>query len=233
MKTIALIPARSGSKGLPNKNIKNIAGKPLIGWSIEQALAAKDIEEVYVSTNCKNIARIAELFGAKVPFLRPEAISGDEATTEDTISHFLSFLQKNKIVCDNLLLIQCTSPVRQSGRFDDAIHFFYSNHYDSILSVSESHRFYWKNLKEPVPLYNFQKRPRRQNIAKDDLSYFETGSFYLFKKEMFLRYKNRICGSVGLYVTPENEMFDIDGITDFSICEALLNVEKRVQTFAA
>ena len=233
MKTIALIPARAGSKGLPNKNIRNIAGKPLIGWSIEQAFAAKDIDEVYVSTNCTKIAKIAESFGAKVPFLRPEAISGDEAITEDTVIHFLSFLQKSNISCDNLLLIQCTSPVRQSGRFDDAIQFFDSNKYDSILSVSESHRFYWRNLKEPVPLYNFQARPLRQNISKDDLSYFETGSFYLFKKDVFLRYKNRICGSVGLYVTPENEMFDIDGITDFSICEALLNIEKRVQTVAA
>ena len=233
MRTIALIPARSGSKGVHNKNIKIIAGKPLIAWSIERAMSSKLIDEVFVSTNCKKIAKISKKYGAKVPFLRPESISDDEATTETAVEHFLGFLEKSHITVDNMVLIQCTSPVRAPTRFDDAIKFFSDNAYDSLVSVAESHRFYWKNLESPKAMYNFKSRPRRQDISKDDLSYFETGSFYIFSTEVFKKQKNRICGKVGLYVTPENEMFDIDSLADFSICENILSNSKLVQSFAA
>ena len=233
MTTVALIPARGGSQGLAEKNIKNIFGKPLIAWSIEQARASISIADVYVSTNCKKIAAESIKFGAKVPFYRPEQISGHRSTTESAIHHFCEEAQKLGIEFDNILLIQCTSPVRAKERFDDAIKFFKDKNYDSVLSVSKSLKFQWSNPESPRALYDFKNRPRRQDINKEDFKYVETGSFYIFKRDKFLEFKNRLCGSIGMYITPDNEMFDIDNFTDFSICEKLLSLSSKEQIFAA
>ena len=233
MKTVALIPARSGSKGLSDKNIKLISGKPLIAWSIEQARSSKLVDEVYVSTNCPRIAGISRSYGAQVPFLRPESISCDHSTTESAVDHFSKFLNKKQLVCENILLIQCTSPIRAVGRFDDAINNFNQRKLDSLIPVSNTHRFLWKNFEQPTPDYDFKQRPRRQDIVGSERSFIETGSFYLFKNSKFMEIKNRICGKYGLYLTPEDEAFDIDSELDFTVCEALLNSNKDRTVFAA
>ncbi len=233
MKTVALIPARSGSRGLPNKNIKMIAGKPLIAWSIEQAKASKSVGTVYVSTDCPKIAELSESYGAKVPFLRPKNLSSDIATTESVVDHFCKFLKQKELFYENVLLIQCTSPVRAPHRFDDAINYFNKKRFDSLISVAESHKFFWKNFENPTSSYDFKQRPRRQDIKERDKSFVETGSFYIFKAEKFFEENNRICGKYGLYLTPEDESFDIDSILDFSLCEIILNTKKKVKSFAA
>ena len=232
MKTAAFIPARSGSKGLPNKNIKMIAGKPLIAWSIEQARASKLVEKVFVSTDCPEIAELSKSYGATVPFLRPKNLSSDIATTESVINHFCEFLKQNELFYENLLLIQCTSPVRATHRFDDAINYFCKKRLDSLVSVTESHKFFWKNFEKPTASYDYRSRPRRQDIKRVDQSFVETGSFYIFKIEKFLEENNRICGQHGLYLTPEDESFDIDSIIDFSLCEIILNTKKKIKSFA-
>lgn len=233
MKTVAFIPARSGSRGLPRKNIKMIAGKPLLAWSIEHANDAQLIDSVYVSTDCQNIANISKNYGASVPFLRPKEISNDTATTESAIDHFCKYLIKNNLYFDNILLIQCTSPVRADGRFDSALREFSSRNLDSMITVSESHKFFWKNLQNPTSDYDFHSRPRRQDIREVDKSFVETGSFYIFKMKKFMETKNRICGKHGLYVTPAEEAFDIDSIVDFSVCESLLRTQEKVKIVAA
>ena len=233
MKTVALIPARGGSKGLPKKNIRDIFGKPLIAWSIMQALAAKNVSQVFVSTNCQEIAKTGEKFGAKVPFIRPDNISDDTASTESAIIHFCEYLDAASIKADNILLIQCTSPVRAQGRFDDAIQYFNKKKFDSMVSVANCHNFLWKNIENPEALYDFKNRPRRQDIPPMSQNLMETGSFYIFKKKKFIKSKNRICGKVGLYKTPTTEMFDIDSLTDFSICESLLSISSLNANFAA
>ena len=233
MKTVALIPARSGSKGVPEKNIKLISGKPLIAWSIEQALASKLVDEIYVSTNCARIAAISKNYGAKVPYLRPKNISTDEATTESAVEHFCGFLDKEELTYENILLIQCTSPVRAVNRFDNAIRNFNERRLDSLISVSIKQQFLWKNFEKPIANYNYTKRPRRQDICNSEKKYTETGSFYLFKRSTFMAVKNRICGRYGLYLTPEEESFDIDSELDFSICEVILNLSKYSTNFAA
>ena len=232
MSTVALIPARGGSVEIPGKNIKKIYGKPLISWSIEQALSSKNLSDVYVSTNSTEIATISRKAGAKVPFLRPEALSLDSSSTESAILHFCNYLDTNKIAAENILLIQCTSPVRAEGRFDDAINFFQTNNYDSVVAVSDSHHFYWNNLECPKANYDIKNRPRRQDISHQDYSFVETGSFYIFKKDKFLKEKNRIFGNIGLYRTPKNEMIDIDNILDFSICERLLSLSDKEKNSA-
>ena len=224
MKNIAFIPVRSGSKGLPGKNTRPICGKPLVAWSIEQALASELITDVYVSTDCESIAEIAESFGAKVPFLRPDTISGDTATTESAMVHFCQWLRDESITANNIVLLQATSPIRAKGRLDQALKIFEVHHYDSLLSVSDSHRFFWRKHSNGQPLaeYDFINRPRRQDIKEEDRRYIETGSFYISKIDGFMAEKNRLFGKVGFYVTPENESYEIDTLTDFRICEILL-----------
>ena len=231
MKNIAFIPARGGSKGLPGKNIRPICGKPLIAWSIEQALESKLIADVYVSTDCESIADIAESFGAKVPFLRPQAISGDKATTESAMLHFCEWLGGEAIPADNLVLLQATSPVRAKGRLDQALEIFESESCDSLLSVSESHRFFWRKGSRGLPQagYDFRNRPRRQDIKDDDRSYMETGSFYITTIGGFIEEKNRLFGNIGFCITPENESYEIDSLTDFKICEILLEELNRIK----
>lgn len=223
MKTVALIPARGGSKGIPNKNIKSLLGRPLIVWSIEQALQSSMIDEVYVSTDSNEIARISKAAGASVPFIRPKALSDDTASTESVMVHFCEWAMSNRLDIDNLLLIQATSPVRLRNRFDDALKTFIESNKDSMLSVVKSHNFFWKQASTPKANYDYYKRPRRQDMKPEDLLFKETGSFYITKFKLFVKEKNRLCGSIHLYETPENESQEIDTITDFQMCEVLLN----------
>ena len=222
MKTIALIPARGGSKGIPKKNIKSLAGKPLIAWSIEQAKKSYQIDDIYVSTDCEEIASIAKKHNAKVPFLRPAELSSDEASTESVMIHFCEYLNSHNIDYDNLLLIQATSPIRAPIRFDDALTFFNEGNYDSLVTATPSHRFFWKNPEAPKSDYDIFNRPRRQDIKEEDRTYMETGSFYITTRKSFNKYKNRLCGKVGVYITPESESYEIDSQLDFDICESIL-----------
>lgn len=222
MSTVALIPARGGSKGIPKKNIKNIAGKPLIAWSIEHALNSSLVDKVFVSTDCPEIASYARKYGAEVPFMRPAEISGDQATTESVMLHFYDWLKDNNHHYENLMLIQATSPVRSSERLDDAIRFFIDHNYDSLVSVANSHRFFWRCPEYPVASYDYMKRPRRQDIAEAEKVYMETGSFYITKMKTLYESKNRLCGRIGMYCTPEIESYEIDTLMDFKICELIL-----------
>lgn len=222
MKYVAMIPARSGSKGIPGKNIKPIAGKPLIAWSIEQALGSKHIDKVVVSTDSEAIAEVSMKYGADVPFIRPQSISSDTATTESAMLHCCEWFESQGEPIKNLILVQCTSPVRSSGRFDDAIRFFEEGGYTSILTVTETHRFFWKNPDSPTASYDYRHRPRRQDIPFDERMLMETGSFYITNTRKLIESNNRLCGKIGVYETPENESFEIDTPLDFSICETLL-----------
>jgi len=225
MSNLAFIPARGKSKGLPRKNIKNIAGKPLIAWSIEQALASKEIDRVIVSTDCPEIAEIAKSYGADVPFLRPAEISGDEASTESAMLHCCEYLEKKGELPKLFILIQATSPVRKKNQLDEAIHYFNDNQFDSLLTVSKSHRFIWKNISAPVASYDYSNRPRRQDLLEQD--YIETGSFYITKTDKLLETKNRLCGDIGLFEVSEDQSFEIDTQLDFIICEQILNLKNN------
>lgn len=231
MSVIAFIPARGGSKGVPKKNIKMLAGKPLIAWSIEHALQSKLVDRVIVSTDCLEVASIAKAYGAEVPFLRPDGLSGDTATTESAMLHCCDYLKELDELPDLFLLIQCTSPLRGKDCFDNAINEFKENNLDSMLSVSLSHRFTWKKLENPSASYDYTNRPRRQDISTTAQEYLETGSFYITKTANLIKAKNRLTGKVGMFLTPEVESFEIDSHVDFVICEELMkyrNLSKEI-----
>ena len=218
---LAIIPARGGSKGVPGKNLRPIAGKPLIVWTIEQALAAKGVTDTVVTTDAEDIAALAREAGAKVPFLRPAELATDSAPTEPAMRHALEQMEASEGRYDAVMLLQPTSPLRLPDTLDRAIGEFESSGVDSLLGVIESHAFYWQQA--PVRAsYDYLNRPRRQDIPPADRRYRETGSLYLTRRDPFMETNNRLAGSVGLFMMDEREGWEIDTATDFAVLETLI-----------
>lgn len=220
MKFIALIPARGGSKGIPDKNIKYVNGLPLICWSIKQALACPQISRVLVSTDSETIADIARAAGAEVPELRPAKLAEDSTSTEDVMLHVQQEWLSDED--DVIVLLQPTSPLRLADSLSNAISFFQQQKADSLVSVCESHAFFWKHPEQPLAQYDFMHRPRRQDIKPEDKQYRENGSIYLTKSSILQKYKNRLGGRIAMFCMQEQESWEIDSVTDLTIVSALM-----------
>lgn len=223
MNIIALIPARGGSKGIPKKNIKLFNGEPLVNHSIKYAKNCNLIDEIYVSTDDEEISLVSSKAGASV-IKRPINISGDNATTESAIKHTLKSLSKKP---DIIVLLQPTSPYRPKDSLKEALNKFIDNDYDSLLSITPTHRFIWSidkknNLKAS---YDFLKRPRRQDLKRSEINFIENGSLYIFKYESFLLSENRLGGKIGYVEFDEEFSHEIDTYYDFKFLEGLVKNE--------
>ena len=221
MKILCVIPVRGGSKGLPGKNSRNLGGKPLLAWTVEQALQAEAKVKVLVSTDDAELARIALEYGAEVPFMRPAELAQDDTQTEPVIMHALQQQIDNGERPDAVLLLQATSPIRLEGTIKRAIDQFIDSNVDSLVGVVPQTPFLWQN-KPPSNAqasYDFLNRPRRQELSEGDLFYRETGSLYLTKTEIYEATENRLGGNIGLFVMDEIEGADIDSLLDFALAE--------------
>lgn len=140
-KILALVPARAGSKGLPGKNVRLLLNKPLIAWSIEAGLRSKYVDRVIASTDGEDIASVAGEYGADVPFLRPAELALDSSPSIDFILHTLDWLQLHKDIYEYLVLLEPTSPLRDSEDVDLAIEALLNqgDRADSILGVKHAH----------------------------------------------------------------------------------------------
>lgn len=219
MINIALIPMRGGSKSIPLKNIKTIAGKPLCYWSILQALDSKALTYVYISTDCPEIMSVVEeLFPGdlnKKLFIekRLKTLAEDTTPTEEVLNEFI----KNRDF-NNIALIQVTSPLIESRYIDEGFEKLERKNVQSVVSVAPFRRFLWSEDGEPLN-YDIFKRPRRQDFEG---TYVENGAFYITTKDALVSSKNRISGSIGLIKMPEATFFEVDEPDDFPVIENLL-----------
>lgn len=227
MKYLAIIPARGGSKGVPGKNIRAIAGKPLIAWGIGQALAAGPAVHTHVSTDDAEIADVARSHGADVPFMRPAHLAEDRTATEPVMLHSLDWYSAAGRHFDAVILLQPTSPLRHPGTLAAAIQAFEVSGASSLLGVCENHHFFWRDPTNATALYDYQNRPRRQDIHPEDRWYRENGSVYITRADDFRRHGNRLCPPIHMHTMREEESWEIDSLADFAVVEALM---KEFQT---
>ncbi len=221
-KVIAVIPARGGSKRLPGKNIRQLGDKPLIAWSIEAAKTSKYIDRVIISTDCEDIANIAQRYGGDVPFLRPQELSGDTAGSNGVILHALEHIDES---FDYVVLLQPTSPLRKAEDIDILLESF-DEKTEGVVSVCPcEHSPLWANtLPDDMTMGNFFPESIIGKRSQDLPDYYRlNGSIYAFKVDSFVE-NNGIFYSdkVKAYNMPVERSVDIDTIVDFHIAEVLL-----------
>ncbi|EDX86143.1 Cytidylyltransferase, putative [Synechococcus sp. PCC 7335] len=216
----AVIPARGNSKGIPRKNVRPIAGLPLVAHSILDCRESQLVDRAFVSTDDLEIKQVAEQYGATV-IQRPAAIAGDNASSESALIHALKEIEARYFQPDLIVFLQCTSPVRSGDDIDQAIHQLQTTDADSLLSVSPSHRFLWQAKEgEVVSInYDYRQRQRRQDLAPQ---YVENGSIYIFKPWVLKTLKNRLGGKISLFCMDEKAAWEIDSLLDWKILELLL-----------
>lgn len=226
MKTISIIPARGGSKGILSKNITKLNGKPLIYYSINSSIQSK-INRTIVSTDDKKIADYAEKYGAEV-IMRPKLLATDKAQIEPTMIHVLNSLDKNEgYIPDTIILLQNTSPLRDSTHIDQALSLFKNKKFDSVFSGFISHYLLWKKEKQKISPVNYNplKRQNRQNM----LDYvIENGAIYITKNTSFRKTKCRISGNIGIYLMPEEMSVQIDRYSDIIIAKQFLKYKEKI-----
>jgi N-acylneuraminate cytidylyltransferase/CMP-N,N'-diacetyllegionaminic acid synthase len=223
---LVIIPARSGSKGLPDKNIKIINGKPLMAWSIEAGLKSKYIDRLIVSTDSEKYAEIAKDFGAEVPFIRPDKFSTDESSRKDVIRHCLDFFTNTNELYDYIILLEPTSPLTTETDIDTSIEkLLLDKNAESIVGVSlseVSHPDFLVNLKNGF--LNFINENQKSSvIRRQDLEdfYFYDGTLYISEVDKYLE-KEFYHEKTLAYVTPKWKSLEIDDIDDFIMVEAIM-----------
>ncbi len=221
---LAIIPARSGSKGLKDKNIRLLNGKHLIGYSIEAAVKSEIFDCVHVSTDCSEYGEIGKKYGADVSFLRTEELSTDTADTWEVVRYVVNTFRRRGKVFDRVTILQPTSPLRTGEDIRNAYNLFEEKKAESVVSVCEvnhSPRF-MKTLGEDLSMEGFvdlSKNVRRQEQEK---YYRLNGAIYMFDISV-LEDIQRLYGRKSYaFIMPEERSVDIDTIQDFCYAEFLL-----------
>lgn len=221
---IAIIPARSGSKRLPGKNIKMLSGKPLIAWSIAAALDSNLFDLVLVSTDCMEISCIAEQYGATVPCLRPAILASDTATTNDVISHMVAVVEDYWGKVNNITLLQPTSPLRKASNIVEAHELYEKMVASSVISVCQMEYPFQLCNKLPVDHSMSGFLMKKDNVRSQELEpcYRINGAIYVFDRK-FVGALTEIYGDNSYaYIMRQDESIDIDTSLDFDIAEVIM-----------
>ncbi len=224
---LAVIPARGGSQGIKDKNIRELGGKPLIAWTIEAAKKSKYIDRAIVSTDSTKIADISRTWGAEVPFIRPPGLATDRASTNAVILHGLKWIDQNEHkTYDDFVLLQPTSPLRNSAHIDDAVEKMTADRSaDSLVSVVASKENpYWTKIIDKrgrlLPFLPDREHPsRRQDLPK---TYALNGAIYISKSKTFMTNPDLFGGKCLAYVMDRESSVDIDDEDDFLYAEYLI-----------
>lgn len=227
-KVLALIPARSGSKGLPGKNIRILHQKPLIAWSIEAAKNSFYIDDLLVSTDSQKIADIAIKYGAEAPFLRPSELASDNASSIDVILHAVDWLAAQNRCYEIVVLLEPTSPLREPEDINRCLEMMQENRVSSVVSVSQvenMHPMFLFHMGEEKKLHPYsQKQPnsvRRQDIKP---LFFLDGSVYCSEIDALKARKGFYHEDTSGYVVPKWKSLEIDDEDDFVMVEALMKI---------
>ena len=216
----AIILARGNSKSIKNKNLKKINGKPLLLWSIEQLQKTRTIKQIWVSSDSDKILNYASQNNVNI-IKRPKKFSTAKASSESAWLHAVSFIEKKNLFFDTIVGVQPTSPIRDNNDFDNAIKIYIKKKYDSLFtsSVIKDYHIWKKNNNIFRSNYNYKKRKPRQLIKEQ---FLENGSFYIFDKNKFKRYRCRLFGKIGNYIQNFYKSFQVDEPEDFHIVESIL-----------
>lgn len=219
---LAIIPARGGSKGLPGKNIKILAGKPLIAWTIEEAKKSKYIDRLILSSEDDEIISVAKEWGCEVPFKRPAELAKDDTPGIEPVLHAIETLKEKY---DYICLLQPTSPLRKVEHIDGCIEKCLFTNSDSCVSVTEVDKSpYWMYKIDGddklIPLIDGNLITRRQDLPK---VYALNGAVYVAKSEVIQHQKKIITSNSLALVMPQKNSADIDNSLDFDYCNFLLN----------
>lgn len=226
-KVLVVIPARGGSKSLPNKNILPLHGKPLLCYSVMYALASKSVDKVVVSTDSQSIANIAKSCGAEIPFLRPSKYSQDNTRDYPVMKHALDFFDGIGELFDIYVLLRPTSPIRPSGLIERAIKILENNpSASSVRSVAKikEHPYRAWRLDDDGSMIGFVDGiDESYNIPRQELPdiYFQTGDIEAIRRITLLNGSVSGCNVFPLIIEHE-EMVDIDHVTDFKAAEEKL-----------
>lgn len=227
MKNLAVIPARSGSKGLHDKNIKEMIGKPLMAYSIEAALTSGIFDIVIVSTDSESYAEIGKQYGAEVPFLRSAEMSSDKAGSWDMVREVLRNYRERGRSFDTVCLLQPTSPLRTAEDIRSAYKLFLDKGANAVVSICEAdHSPLWMNqLPSNLLMDKFLTNGRgtvRQNLG----TYYRiNGAIYIVGVE-FINKADDIYQNSFAYVMPRERSVDIDTLMDFKIAECLMDMKE-------
>lgn len=219
----AVIPARGGSKGIINKNLRKVGGKSLIRISVEAAIAAKHIGRVFVSTDSNDIAQEAVDAGAII-IERPVELCSDDASSESALLHAIEWWANNGFIQPQcIVFIQCTSPLTLPEDIDGTVQAMLNDDADCALSVTPFHYFLWKNSPGGAVGINHDKSYRQRRQERED-EFLETGAVYVMRRDGFLDSGHRFFGRIAFYVMPKERVLEIDELADLKLADAMLGV---------
>lgn len=223
-KILAIIPARKGSKRIENKNILDLNGKPMIAYTIEAAKNSGLIDKLIVSTNCKQTAEISKTYSAEIPFMRPEELATDDATTFRVIDHAISYFREADYEFDIVVLLQPTSPLRNSKDINEAIGLIDHNT-EAVVSVCKAeHSPLWCNTLPPDrSMENFLNKELSGKRSQELPEYYRlNGAIYVAKRDYLLKNKGFFGQRTKAYIMPQSRSVDIDSIDDLGYAEYLI-----------
>ena len=224
MEVLAIIPARGGSKGIPNKNIKLLAGRPLIDYTIKAGQQSKYVTRTVLSTESEKVKEVAEKCGVEV-IDRPPELAQDETKTIPVLIQVVEELKKREnYFPDAVILLQATCPLRDAKQIDEAFEIYLNNDCDSVFAVKRegwTHSAWRRNphTNKFEALYDYRNRPRRQDVSEHYDLYRETGSIYIIDTKVMLEVNDFIGKNPLIYESPS---IDIDTPEDFEKIEKII-----------
>ncbi len=225
MEILSIIPARGGSKGLPGKNIRPLNGKPLIAYTIEEALKSKSINRIIVSTDDTVIAEVSRKYGAEVPFLRPDELSSDYSPTIDTVIYTIDRLRQTEdYFPDYVCLLQCTTPLKTAVHIDEAVEKLLLSGMDGIVSVCETETHpYWMQVFHGDKLEYYVNQDKKISRRQDLPAVYKfNGAIWVAKTSKILEEHNLIQKNQTGYIMKVEDSIDIDTEMDFQYAEMLI-----------